>query len=144
MSKTRASCFIRGSRDLETIKALALRPRAFICFSVSGTPGEKLALVLDILHLTLSHWFSCDVTAATVPKPFSNRRLKLYKLGIYIIKSSHNVIKTIDSTKVRDCSNSLRFWYHHNMGIFWYYHDIWIFIVTLNTMTYQNVKPLHI
>ena len=25
---------------LETIKALGLRPRAFICFSVSGTPDE--------------------------------------------------------------------------------------------------------
>ena len=50
MSRTRASCFIRGSRDLETIKALGLRPRAFICFSVSGTPDETLALVFDILH----------------------------------------------------------------------------------------------
>ena len=34
---------------LETIKALGLRPRAFICFSVSGTPDETLALVFDIL-----------------------------------------------------------------------------------------------
>ena len=49
MSKTHALCFIRGSRDLETIKALGLRPRAFICFSVSGTPDETLALVMDIL-----------------------------------------------------------------------------------------------
>ena len=49
MSKTRASCFIRGSRHLETIKALGLRPRAFICFSVSGTPDKTLALVFDIL-----------------------------------------------------------------------------------------------
>ena len=43
MSKTRASCFIRGSKHLETIKALGLRPRAFICFSVFGTPDETLA-----------------------------------------------------------------------------------------------------
>ena len=50
MSKTRASCFIRGSKHLETIKALGLRPRAFICFSVFGTPDETLALVFDILH----------------------------------------------------------------------------------------------
>ena len=50
MSKTRASCFITDSRHLETIKALGLRPRAFICFTVSGTPDETLALVFDILH----------------------------------------------------------------------------------------------
>ena len=49
MSKTRASCFIRGSKHLETIKALGLWPRAFICFSVFGTPDETLALVFDIL-----------------------------------------------------------------------------------------------
>ena len=42
MSKTRASCFIRGFRHLETI--------IFICFTVSGTPDETLALVFDILH----------------------------------------------------------------------------------------------
>ena len=50
MSKTRASCFIRGSKHLETIKALGLRPRAFIYFSVFGTPDETLAFVFDILH----------------------------------------------------------------------------------------------
>ena len=49
MSKTRASCYIRGSRHLETIKAIGLQPRTFICFSVSGTPDETLALVFDIL-----------------------------------------------------------------------------------------------
>ena len=53
MSKTGASCFIRGSRHYETIKALGLRPRAFICFLVSGTPDETLALVFDILHEVL-------------------------------------------------------------------------------------------
>ena len=53
MSKTRASCFIRGSKHLETIKALGLRPRAFICFSVFGTPDETLALVFDILLIIL-------------------------------------------------------------------------------------------
>ena len=42
--------FIRDSKHLETIKALGLRPRAFICFSVFGTPDETLALVFDILH----------------------------------------------------------------------------------------------
>ena len=49
MSKTRASCFIRGSKHLETIKALGLRPHAFICFLVFGTPDETLTLVFDIL-----------------------------------------------------------------------------------------------
>ena len=49
MSKTHASRFIRGSRHLETIKELGLRPRAFICFSVSETPDETLALVMDML-----------------------------------------------------------------------------------------------
>ena len=34
---------------LETIKALGLRPHAFICFSVSGYPGQALALVFDLL-----------------------------------------------------------------------------------------------
>ena len=36
--------------NLETIKTLGLRPRAFICFSVFGYPDETLALVVDILH----------------------------------------------------------------------------------------------
>ena len=31
------------------LKALGLRPRAFISFSVFGTPDETLALVFDIL-----------------------------------------------------------------------------------------------
>ena len=55
MSKTRASCFIRDSTHLETIKELGLRPRAFICFSVFGTPDETLALVFDILLQLLCH-----------------------------------------------------------------------------------------
>ena len=38
---------------LETIKTLGLRPRAFICFSVFGTPDETLALVIDILLQTV-------------------------------------------------------------------------------------------
>ena len=49
ISKTRASGLITGSKHLETIKALVLRPRAFICFSVFGTPDKTLALVFDIL-----------------------------------------------------------------------------------------------
>ena len=53
MSKTHALCFIRGSKHLETIKALGLRPYAFICFSVFETPDETLALLFDILHEAL-------------------------------------------------------------------------------------------
>ena len=41
-----------GSKHLETIKALGLQPRAFITFSVFGTPDETLALVFDILLQT--------------------------------------------------------------------------------------------
>ena len=41
----------RVSRHLETIKALGLWPGAFICFSVSGYPGQTLAIVFDILLL---------------------------------------------------------------------------------------------
>ena len=50
ISKTRASCFIGVSKHLKTIKALGLRPRAFICFSVFGYPDETLALILEIVH----------------------------------------------------------------------------------------------
>ena len=45
-----SSCFIGVSKHLATIKALGLRPRAFICFSVFGYPDETLALVLEIVH----------------------------------------------------------------------------------------------
>ena len=38
---TRASCFVRVSRQLETIKAFGLQ--------VSGYPDEALALVFDII-----------------------------------------------------------------------------------------------
>ena len=48
MSKTRASCLIRGSKHLKTIKAIRRGRHAFICFSVFGTPDETLALVFDI------------------------------------------------------------------------------------------------
>ena len=42
-----------GLRHLENIKALGLRPRAFICFSASGNPGQTLALVFDVLRKTV-------------------------------------------------------------------------------------------
>ena len=35
--------------NLETITAVSLQPRAFICFSVSGYPNEALTLVFDTL-----------------------------------------------------------------------------------------------
>ena len=49
-SRTRASCLTGVSRHFETIKARGLRLRAFICLSVSGYPGQGLALVFNILH----------------------------------------------------------------------------------------------
>ena len=49
ISKTRASCFIGVSKHSKTIKALGLRPRAFISFLVFGNPDETLALVFEIL-----------------------------------------------------------------------------------------------
>ena len=48
ISKTCASCLTAVSRHLETIKALG----CFICFSVSGYPGQTLELVFDLLHET--------------------------------------------------------------------------------------------
>ena len=44
-----SSCFIGVPKHLATIKARGRRPRAFICFSVSGYPDETLALVLEIV-----------------------------------------------------------------------------------------------
>ena len=45
--------FHRGSKHSKTIKALGLRPRAFISFLVFGNPDETLALVFEILLLTV-------------------------------------------------------------------------------------------
>ena len=64
-----ASFFIRGSKHLETIKALRLRRRAFIFFSVFGDPDEELALVFDLL--LLQHSF------------FLNSRKKILKFFIW-------------------------------------------------------------
>ena len=55
--RTRASCFIGVSKHLETIKAL--RPSAFICFSVFGYPDKTLALVLEIVHASLLQIKEC-------------------------------------------------------------------------------------
>ena len=46
--------FHRGFQTIETIKALGLRPRAFICFLVFGNPDETLPLIFEILRKTLS------------------------------------------------------------------------------------------
>ena len=59
---------------LETIKALGLRPHAFICFSVSGYPGQALALVFDLLlhsvfrHQKVSHPPPPPTTTTTIPR----------------------------------------------------------------------------
>ena len=52
MSKTRASCFIRGSKHPETIKALRLGRSASICYSVFVAPDNTLTLVFDIWRKT--------------------------------------------------------------------------------------------
>ena len=49
ISKTRASCFIGVFKHSQTIKALGVRPRAFIIFLVFGNPDETLTLVFEIL-----------------------------------------------------------------------------------------------
>ena len=49
-AKTRASCFITGSKHLTQMKARGSRPSAFICISVLGTRDEALALVFDVFH----------------------------------------------------------------------------------------------
>ena len=49
ISKTRAPCFIRGSKHLVTITALRLRRQTVIFFSVFETPDETLTLV-DMFH----------------------------------------------------------------------------------------------
>ena len=58
-SHIKNSCFVfhQGSKHLETIKALGLQPRAFIIFSMFRTPYETLALVFDILLITLETVF---------------------------------------------------------------------------------------
>ena len=49
-AKTRASCFITGSKHLTQMKARGRRPSAFSCISVFGTRDEALALVFDVFH----------------------------------------------------------------------------------------------
>ena len=65
---------------LETIKALGLRPHAFICFSVCGYPGQALALVFDLLlHSVFRH----QKVSAALEKPVraSARAKEIYKWG---------------------------------------------------------------
>ena len=51
ISKTRVLGFIRVSKHSKTIKALGLRPCAFISFLVFGNLDETLALVFEIVPL---------------------------------------------------------------------------------------------
>ena len=54
MSKICTLCFIRGSKHLETIKALSLAPCAFICFLVFGTLNETLTLMICYLKALIT------------------------------------------------------------------------------------------
>ena len=56
ISKTRASGFIRGSKHLETIKALGLRLCAFTCFSVGLEPLMKPSH--SFLFITSKVWLN--------------------------------------------------------------------------------------
>ena len=49
-AKTRASCFITGSKHLTQMKARGRRPSGFISISVLGTLDEALALVFNVYH----------------------------------------------------------------------------------------------
>ena len=44
-----ASCFPTGTKHLKKAESTQPSARAFICFSVSGTLDEALAVVFDIL-----------------------------------------------------------------------------------------------
>ena len=68
--KNECECLIRGSKHLETIKALGLRPRAFISFSVFGTPDEILAPVFDILRQAFKAPILKDTTPLDKAHPF--------------------------------------------------------------------------
>ena len=50
MSKTRASCFITGSKYLETDESTRPAASCFHLFLVFRTRDKALALVFDILH----------------------------------------------------------------------------------------------
>ena len=77
ISKTRASCFIGVSKHSKTIKALGLRPRAFITFLVFGNPDETLALVFEILLLVLKD-FAMEAYELLAPIFFSITRTLEY------------------------------------------------------------------
>ncbi|PFX28097.1 hypothetical protein AWC38_SpisGene25798 [Stylophora pistillata] len=53
-SQTCALGFIRGSKDLKTIKAHGLQPCSSINFLVFGTPDETLPVTFEIL---LGNWY---------------------------------------------------------------------------------------
>ena len=78
--------YIRGSKHLETIKALGLRPRAFICFSVFVTPDETLALVFDMLRVEL-------IIAAQIKK-------KAFRRGV-IKEATHSTNEYISTVFTR-------------------------------------------
>ena len=58
------------------MKALGLRPRAFICFSVFGTRDKALALVFDIL-LEVGH---CDWQNVRMSKIWNRIRSESQKV----------------------------------------------------------------
>ena len=105
ISKTRASCLTGVSRHLETIKALGLRPRAFICFSVSGYPGQTLALVFDLLHLYLLPFWCNMGTPSKYPQRWMYGALYRFviSVGVKVLVISYSSVLRVD-TKVSSWS----------------------------------------
>ena len=81
------------------MKALGLRPRAFICFSVFGTRDKALALVFDILHKLCYPFFHSLLYFPNLPE--IETKTPLFKKG-----SSFRPYITTDPLSMRALGNS--------------------------------------
>ena len=70
--------FDQGFQTPRNNKTFGLRPRAFITFSVFGTPDETLALVFDILRqwVGLDCHMQVDLTGFRVKELSERRKLR--------------------------------------------------------------------
>ena len=91
ISTTCASCFIRGSKHLETIKTLGLRPRVLISFSVFGTSDEILTLVVDILR-KISPRIICKPIEYGVYEFIAGRKSSRLSCKVYIVLKTHLIV----------------------------------------------------
>ena len=96
ISKTRASCFIRGSKHLETIKALGLRPRAFICFSVSLMKHSHSFLIYYIINRAFESKLIWYFTGVYIINRILHTRLWIWilssrvQLDISLVRCAHS------------------------------------------------------